>query len=98
MLAFLDQDALQNDPPTARRIEVAVYNAAAAVFGEDPATTDHTVRLAWATRALTGDGVTNQRVMHYLITRPDPTTILATDAALLTFVNGLVTALAKLPA
>lgn len=98
MLSFLEQDALQNDPATVRRIEIAVYNAAAAVFGELSTVTDHTVRLAWATRALTGDGVTNQRVMHYLITQPDPTALLATDATLLAFVSSLVTPLAKLPA
>lgn len=96
-MTFLESYALLNDTTTVQRITVAIYAAAAGVFGELPETPDHAVRLAWATRALTGDGVTERRVTNYLVTRPDPMTVLATDATLLAFVNSLVTPLAKLP-
>lgn len=97
-MTFLEAyDNLLNDPNLAKRMTVAVYAAAAEVFTEATTTPEHALRLAWATRALSGDGLIERRLMNYLSVHPNAETIISSDGNLLGFVAALVTPLAKLP-
>lgn len=97
-MTLLEAFGTLNDADTMARIMAAIFFAAAAVLTEASTVTDHEIRLAWAAKAISGDTQSQRRVAAYLVTRSDAATILASDAALVTFVNGIVTALAKLPA
>lgn len=93
-MTYAEKSVLLNDVATRGRVYVAVLNAARTVFGEATTVTNHAERAAWAKKVLGGDSLAHQEVMATLLTEPDPSTVLADDATLQTWVNGLVTFLA----
>lgn len=97
-MTLLEMADLLANSEAQTRVQMAVLSVAAIVLVEDKATEKHAERALWAVSVMSGDLGTDMRVFRYLAAQSDPTTILASDATLKTFVSNLVTALATLPA
>jgi hypothetical protein len=82
-----------------QQVAVAAAVAAVAVMAEDPGTTNHTARIAWATRALTDALAEARRMVWGVLTNgtiaTDP--LNATDNDVQFVVNSLVDAYTQLP-
>lgn len=65
-MAAIDLIAASRDATFAARVAMIALKSAVAVGNEDPATTDHTERLAWANKALRGE-VNNKHLAGAII-------------------------------
>lgn len=65
--SLTELNALMNDGPTADRCGVACVKTAYNVSNEDPGTTNHSLRLAWAKQTLIDPVSAKNRVLHFVL-------------------------------
>lgn len=94
-MAYVEDYALLSDQTVFAQISVALLIAARNVITGDTASTPSGYeRKVWAKNIIAGDNSTINKVLRILVTEANHTTIIASDTALQTYINNLVTFLA----
>lgn len=97
-MAYLDDYTLAIDGTFRNRVAIAVVEAVRTVVTEDPATTNHAARLAWAFKAIGNPDLMANKMVWGVVTNATVRSngLASTDAQIQTAVNQLINGFADI--